>query len=112
MYLLYLTIIKFIYLNYMLIFMSEWVLYQGRSLGRVKAQDFTFKPIFVAENLESLAELFRLKDEDEIETEGQGKMMYKLFKEKYLSRISEFYPNFNSWVLKNTKSKTILVRGF
>jgi hypothetical protein len=46
-------------------------------------------------------------DEDEIETEGQGKMTYKTFKERHLNDVSAFYPSFDAWVLKNTRSKTI-----
>ena len=45
--------------------MSNWISYQDKSLGRIKAQDITLKPIFVAESLESLAMLFRLNDEDD-----------------------------------------------
>ena len=87
--------------------MSTWVEYQGKPLGRIKLDgNDTHKFVFVAEDLDSLATLFRLNPEDEIEMEG-SKMSYGDFKRDYLGDIQGFYPTLDKWLLKNYRAKTI-----
>ena len=76
-------------------------------MGRIKLDyNDTHKFVFVAEDLDSLAALFRLNPEDNIETEA-GKMSYGEFKLNYLGVIHGFYPTQDAWLLKNYRAKTI-----
>jgi len=88
--------------------MSDWVSYQGKSLGRIKSDDSnTGKVVFVADSLEALATLFSIDPADEIETESRGKMSYETFQQDYLCGISIFYPTVEELVLKNRRGRTI-----
>jgi hypothetical protein len=88
--------------------MSEWVSYQGKPLGRIKLNDNnTNKFVYIAEGLDSLVALFQLKPDDEVETEGRGKIRFEEFKRDYLGDISGFYPTMDTWLLKNYRAKTI-----
>jgi len=88
--------------------MSEWVSYQGKPLGRVKLDDNnTNKFVYIAEGLDSLIALFQLKLDDEVETEGKGKIKFEEFKKDYLENISCFYSTMDKWLLKNYRAKTI-----
>lgn len=88
--------------------MSEHVTYKGRDLGKFMLNDNgTCKFVFVAEGLESLATLFSIQPDDEIETEGRGKMKYSQFQQTYLKNINAFYPTIEAWLLKNRSERTI-----
>ena len=87
--------------------MTEWISYQGKSLGRIKMHNSLSKAVFIAEGLECLEQLFKLDASDEIESEVKGKMSYAKFKEDYLSKVCAFYPTLNDWVLKNEFGRTI-----
>ena len=88
--------------------MSTWISYQNKSLGRIRFDDTnTGKLVFVAENLEALTTLFRLKPTDEIEIEGMGKIPYESFRTDYLQKISGFYSTLEKWLLKNRCERTL-----
>ncbi len=85
--------------------MSSWVSYQGKPLGTIRLDDTnTNKFVFVAESLESLAQLFSLKPSDEIEIEGASGMTYETFTQTHLKDISGFYPSREHWLLKNERA--------
>lgn len=87
--------------------MSSDVLYQGRELGKIRlADNNTGKFVFVAESLDSLIELFKLKPSDTVTVEDKD-IPYDTFKEEYLKIISGFYPSFDVYVLKNYSAKTL-----
>lgn len=88
--------------------MSENISYQGRFLGHIRVNDNdTDKFVFVADKLETLAALFKINPDEEIETEGRGKIRYQEFQQDYLSRITAYYPTEEQWLLKNRRERTL-----
>jgi len=92
--------------------MSDHVSYKGHHLGKVCLDDTnTGKVVFIADDLNALATLFRIEPTDEIEIESVGKIPYiipyKKFQQDYLSGISGFYPTRDEWLLKNRRGRTI-----
>ena len=82
--------------------MSEHVEYKGKYLGALRMEN-TGKVAFVAENLECLAELFKIPQKGKIKLEFRGKIPY----EQFLKRISGFYPTMDEWLLKNESGRTV-----
>lgn len=88
--------------------MGMHVLYQGQDLGSVCSDDTnTGKDVFVANGLDSLMTLFRIKPGEEVELEVRGKMPYEQFRDRVLSRIFGFYPTREAWLLKNYPARTL-----
>ena len=87
--------------------MSMHVLYNGQNLGSVCSDDTnTGKDVFVANGLDSLITLFRIKPGDKVELEVGNKVPYEIFREKVLTRVSGFYPTTEAWLLKNHSART------
>jgi len=88
--------------------MGEGISYKGRHLGHVRFDDNgTYKLIFTAENLDSLATLLQIRPDEQVETEVRGQISYQEFRRDYLDKITGFYPTPEAWLLKNYKAKTI-----
>lgn len=88
--------------------MSNWVLYQGKPIGKITlSDDNTRKLVYVAEGLESLATLFSLNPNDVVSVEGRDDLKFSDFKTQYLQKITGFYPDIETWLLRNERAFTV-----
>jgi hypothetical protein len=81
-----------------------------------------YKTIFLAKNLESLVDFFKIKEGDLLEVNDwmrlnhetkkfkeitNSKMSYEQFKEEVLNKISVFYPSEDEFLLKDLNFRTL-----
>lgn len=82
--------------------MLNWVSYKGRPLGAIVDDDRADgRFVFFANKLESLAQLFKIADSEEVHVEGSGNMRYSDFVSLYLKgekAVGRFYPTREDWL--------------
>ena len=91
--------------------MATWISYRGKELGAIALDDNnTGKFIFHAKGLDSLAQLFKIGDEELVNVDGVGPMTYSEFSNRYLRgphAVTGYYPTDEAWLLKNRPERTV-----
>ena len=82
------------------------VSHNGQDLGGLQVDYNLNKTYFVAESLQALETLLRLKPEDNVEVENLGVMPFFRYRQIHLEEADAIYPSVEAWASRSIRGAT------